>query len=220
MGIADSPPVAATIAGCAMSLFSSIIGQLITAHRANVSISVVCLTGSLCSSTSFSPWSAQHPTFTGEQDFLESTFPQYIQPPHPKKTDEKTPPAPKFSILNTLIKFILDQSIGAALNTLAFTTFFSAIHMAMDPAPRITSPFKAANYWVQAGAIDFGRVDYGRVWEESKLQMLPIMKAGWKLWPAVSLVNFTMLTTVEARGLVGGLAGIGWGIYMSIVARG
>ena len=115
---------------------------------------------------------------------------------------------------------MLDQSIGAALNTLAFTTFFSSIRMAMDPVPRITSPFKTAGYWVKPGAIDFGRVDFSEVWAQSKEQMLPIMKAGWRLWPAVSLINFTLLTTVEARGIVGGLAGIGWGIYMSIVARG
>lgn len=154
------------------------------------------------------------------QDFLEKTFPQYIEPLRPKKTDEKEPAPPKFSKRNTLIKFVLDQSIGAILNTLAFTTYFNAMRQAMDPCPVFTSPFKAASYWVSPGAIDFGKVDTGEVWAQSLEQTWPIMKAGWKLWPAVSLINFTMLKTVKMRGIVGGLAGIVWGIYMSIVARG
>jgi hypothetical protein len=151
---------------------------------------------------------------------LEKSFPQYIQPPHPKKTDEKNPPPAKFSVRNTLIKFVLDQTVGSVLNTLAFTTFFGAMRMAMDPSPRITSPFKAASYWVSPSAIDFEKVDGSEVWAQSMEQLWPITKAAWKLWPAVSLVNFTMVKTVEVRGLIGGLAGIAWGIYMSIVARG
>lgn len=154
------------------------------------------------------------------QDMLEKSFPQYIQPPHPKKTDEKNPPPAKFSVRNTLIKFVLDQTVGSVLNTLAFTTFFGAMRMAMDPSPRITSPFKAASYWVSPSAIDFEKVDGSEVWAQSMEQLWPITKAAWKLWPAVSLVNFTMVKTVEVRGLIGGLAGIAWGIYMSIVARG
>jgi hypothetical protein len=42
--------------------------------------------------------------------------------------------------------------------------------------------------------------------------------AGWRLWPAVSLINFTFVKSVEGRNLVTGLAGVGWGIYMSLFA--
>lgn len=44
--------------------------------------------------------------------------------------------------------------------------------------------------------------------------------AGWKLWPAVSLLSFVGLRTVESRTLVGSLAGMGWGVYLSLVAGG
>ena len=37
MGFMESPAVVATIVGCFMSLFSNIVGQLITAYRTNVS---------------------------------------------------------------------------------------------------------------------------------------------------------------------------------------
>lgn len=42
-------------------------------------------------------------------------------------------------------------------------------------------------------------------------------KAGWKLWPLVSLVNFTMVP-VEKRVVVGSLVGVGWGVYLSLMA--
>ena len=46
------------------------------------------------------------------------------------------------------------------------------------------------------------------------------MKAGWKLWPAVSMLNFTVVRSVTARQLVGNLAGMGWSVYLSLVAGG
>ena len=45
------------------------------------------------------------------------------------------------------------------------------------------------------------------------------MLAGLKLWPLVSLLNFTIVP-VEKRILVGSLVGVGWGIYLSLVAAG
>lgn len=53
--------------------------------------------------------------------------------------------------------------------------------------------------------------------EVAKDEFWPLMKAGWKLWPLVSVLNFTVIKTVEARNLVGSLAGMGWGIYLSLV---
>lgn len=148
---------------------------------------------------------------------MEQTFPAHPPPPHPKKSDEKPPP-PKLSVRNTIIKLVLDQSVGAVVNTLLFSTFINALQEAMAPAPRITSIFKAVTYWTNAGAMDFSKVDFEEVWGRALHDLMPIMKAGWKLWPLVGLVNFTMIKTVEARGLVGALAGVGWGIYMSMVA--
>jgi protein Mpv17 len=44
------------------------------------------------------------------------------------------------------------------------------------------------------------------------------MVAGWKVWPLVALVNYTMVRTVQGRSLVGGLAGLGWDVSVSLVA--
>ena len=53
--------------------------------------------------------------------------------------------------------------------------------------------------------------------EVARTEFWPLMKAGWKLWPLVSVLNFTIVKTVEARNLVGSLAGMVWGIYLSLV---
>ncbi|KAF4971494.1 hypothetical protein FZEAL_9837, partial [Fusarium zealandicum] len=145
----------------------------------------------------------------------ETTFPAHPkQPPNPKDPN----PQPRLSIRNTAIKFLLDQTLGAAVNTLLFSTYTHALRAALHPAPVITSLPKAIYFWTQPGTLDFSRVDWSVVWEAAKADFYPLVAAGWKLWPAVSLVNFAAVKTVEGRNLVGALAGVVWGIYMSMVA--
>lgn len=43
------------------------------------------------------------------------------------------------------------------------------------------------------------------------------MIAGFKLWPFVSLLNFTVVPA-EQRLLVNSLFGVGWGVYLSLLA--
>ena len=45
----------------------------------------------------------------------------------------------------------------------------------------------------------------------------PLMVAGFKIWPLVSLLNFTVVP-VEKRLLVSNLFGALWGVYLSLVA--
>lgn len=40
---------------------------------------------------------------------------------------------------------------------------------------------------------------------------------GYKLWPAVSLLNYTVVP-VEKRVVVGSLVGLGWGIFLAMRA--
>ena len=54
----------------------------------------------------------------------------------------------------------------------------------------------------------------------AKQEFWPLMAAGWKLWPAVSLLNFTVVRSVDTRNLVGALAGMLWNVYLSLVAGG
>lgn len=48
-------------------------------------------------------------------------------------------------------------------------------------------------------------------------QTWPIMKAGYKLWPAVNLVQHVFIP-VEQKTVVGSLVGLGWGVYLALFA--
>lgn len=117
---------------------------------------------------------------------------------------------------NTATKFLLDQTIGAGVNTILFSIFMHSVQAAMSH--RTTGA--EGSIWFLAGgrALDYSQVDWRAVVERSRLEFLPIMKAGWRLWPFVSLFNFAVVRSVEVRNLVGSLAGVGWGVYMSLVA--
>lgn len=54
----------------------------------------------------------------------------------------------------------------------------------------------------------------------SKQEFWPLMAAGWKLWPMISMLNFTVIRSVETRNLVGALAGMVWNVYLSLIAGG
>lgn len=62
----------------------------------------------------------------------------------------------------------------------------------------------------------FNGMGYSEAWGTAKGEFWPLMIAGWKLWPLVSLINFTVVRSVEGRNLVGSLAGLGWGVYLSL----
>lgn len=89
-----------------------------------------------------------------------------------------------------MLKFLIDQSAGGAANTIAFIM--------------ITAGLRGASL--------------DEAWNLVQFEFWPLMSAGAKLWPLVSLVNFTVLESVEARNLLGSLAGMAWGVYLSLVA--
>lgn len=97
---------------------------------------------------------------------------------------------PRLNGRNTVLKFLIDQSVGGAANTVAFIM--------------ITAGLRGAS-WEEA-------------WSLVQLEFWPLMAAGARLWPLVSLVNFTVLESVESRNLLGSLAGMAWGVYLSLVA--
>lgn len=45
----------------------------------------------------------------------------------------------------------------------------------------------------------------------------PIMIAGFKLWPLVSILNFTVVPA-DKRLLVGSLFGVIWAVYLSLMS--
>ena len=102
--------------------------------------------------------------------------------------------------------------MGAAVNTVLFSTFMHSIRAAMADAPGGAS----TAFLTTRGAIDFSKVDLSDVVAKSRAEFWSIIRAGLKLWPVVSVVNFTLIKSIEGRNLVGGLAGVAWGIYMSL----
>lgn len=151
------------------------------------------------------------------QEYLEKAFPSNPDPVvHPKKTDDK-PPEPRLSKRNTAAKFVLDQTIGAAVNTLLFSTFMRSLRMASPHALPVTNFTKAIDFWVSPGAVDFSRVDFNQVLVASLDEFWPLISAGYKLWPIVSLINFSLVKSVQVRNLVGAVAGVAWGVYICLV---
>lgn len=120
---------------------------------------------------------------------------------------------------HTITKLVLDQTIGAAVNTVLFSTYTHSIQAAMAHRPATAGPgVDSAAFLASGKALDYSQVDWRVVVARSKLDFWPLMKAALGLWPWVSLFNYTMVKTVEMRSLVGALAGMVWGIYVSLFA--
>lgn len=103
--------------------------------------------------------------------------------PNPQKAKQQ------LSISNTAIKFLLDQSIGAAVNTVMFIMGIAML---------------------RGQSLETG-------WEQTKMGFWPLVFAGSKLWPFVSIVSLT-LVPVEQRMVFGSTIGVGWGIFLSLMA--
>lgn len=91
---------------------------------------------------------------------------------------------------NTVLKLFLDMTIGAYLNTVMFVAGMASLRGASTP----------------------------EIKEVLSRDTWPILVAGLKLWPAVSLICFAFVPTVEMRSLVGNLAGFAWNIYLCLLA--
>ena len=138
------------------------------------------------------------------QAWLESKFPAYTEstPQHNKVTEKqaelkdansKTNSTPEIkkslNIRNTAIKFGLDQTAGATVNTLLFIAGIDLMR---------------------------GRT-FDTITADCRDRFWPMVFAGIKLWPAISLMNFT-LVPVEYRVVVGSVVGLFWGIYLSMIS--
>ncbi|KAI5795706.1 hypothetical protein EDC01DRAFT_653262 [Geopyxis carbonaria] len=120
------------------------------------------------------------------QKSLESWFPSKVTVPKEKATASSAPV--KFSKTNALKKFMTDNAIGGPLNTLMFLA---------------TMGYLRGRY---GGAL----VEY------IKNEFMPMQVAGMKLWPAVSVLSFT-LVPAERRVVFGSLVALGWNVYLGLV---
>ncbi|KAJ4298731.1 hypothetical protein N0V88_003763 [Collariella sp. IMI 366227] len=226
-----SPIVTATIQGAVISVISNILAQAITAHQTSTPLVIDWIP--VFQYALFAAISTP-PNFLW-QEFLEGAFPAYHMAPtaeavasaaasNDAELDDETRKGrivePRLNKRNTLIKTVLDQTVGAALNTLAFSMFVGGIRQGMRHHYDVAGAGKKGGWgFLLQGkdAVRYEQVRWDSVWESAKTEFWPLVKAGWRFWPMVSLINFVFLTSVQARSLVGSLAGLGWGVYISLV---
>jgi hypothetical protein len=129
------------------------------------------------------------------QKFLEDQFPTKVPSTTRKTGDEKPTAASKTatSTTNILIKFLLDQTIGAVVNTLLFLAYMAYVNASQQGK---------ANVW-------------DAVYRDCSQMTWPMMKDGYKFWPAISLISFVWVP-VDKRIVFGCSVGVLWGIYLSL----
>ncbi|KAJ9257846.1 hypothetical protein DTO212C5_8822 [Paecilomyces variotii] len=130
---------------------------------------------------------------------LEATFPGTTEEkPKTEKEDGRTKDEKStrdgqkrsgLNVKNTVIKVLLDQTVGAAWNTVLFLTTMSILR---------------------------GQ-DYDSVVDSIKTDFWPIMIAGFKMWPFVSILCFVVIPA-DKRLLVSSLFGVLWAIYLSLMS--
>ncbi|PNP41212.1 hypothetical protein TGAMA5MH_07082 [Trichoderma gamsii] len=130
------------------------------------------------------------------QEFLEQTFPTTTEPKEEVQIlkDKPSPSPPqdavaggKLNIANTAAKFFLDQGLGAPVNTLLFICLMG--QMNLQSYDGILSSV-VSDFW-------------------------PMLFAGYRVWPLVCLLNLVVVP-FDYRQLVGSIAGLGWGVFLSL----
>ncbi|KAI1392261.1 uncharacterized protein F4822DRAFT_122590 [Hypoxylon trugodes] len=219
------PIITATIQSAVLAATSNLLAQSLTAYQneARLVIDWVPVFQFVVYSLVNVP-----PNFLW-QEFLESTFPAYhTTPTSAAANDEKALEReakkgklvePRLNITNTAIKMMLDQTIGAAVNTLLFSIFMHSIQSAMvePPGASFSGSDSSTQYAFPLSPIGYGKVNWSDVVARSRAEFYSILVAGWKVWPIVSLINFAFIKSIQGRNLVGSLAGVGWGVYMSLI---
>ena len=114
------------------------------------------------------------------QQYMESKFPGYTYDFYGTLSLDR---------INTAKKLILDQTVGAMVNTALFLSGMAALK---GKKPRTIARDVERDFW-------------------------PLIRNGWKVWPLVPLFNFSIVP-VDKRVLVGSIFGLFWGIYLSLFA--
>ncbi|KAK5115044.1 hypothetical protein LTR62_001741 [Meristemomyces frigidus] len=240
----DAPIVKATLQAAFLSGLSNILAQGITCYRSNphlrISNNVPALLNTFLGT--IDPIAVFHFAFFSLlscppnylwQSWLEGQFPGYATslPPLEKEalvddattgsntgtdsnsnaskrgkstggamTEKTTPSSPTqivtkakktLNLRNTAIKFSLDQTLGAAANTILFIAGIALL---------------------RGHSLD-------SIYSDLQTKFWPMIFAGQKLWPMVSVMQFTVVP-FEYRTLVGSFVGLLWGVYLSLVSGG
>jgi hypothetical protein len=107
-----------------------------------------------------------------------------------EKEKEQQPTKPKLNKRNTLTKWFIDCiTVGAVVNTVAFLLIMGVLK-GMDSAT---------------------------IQQKVRNETIPIIVAGYRVWPIASIVGFTFVPW-ERRIVFFSCVGLFWGIYMSFIS--
>ncbi|KAL4898635.1 hypothetical protein BDV59DRAFT_167254 [Aspergillus ambiguus] len=107
---------------------------------------------------------------------------------NPPNEKEKKP-KPNLNVKNVIFKIAIDQTVGAVWNTILFISTLGLLR---------------------------GH-SYEAISDQVRIDFWPMVTAGLKMWPLVSILNFTVVP-VDKRLLVGSLFGVVWAVYLSLVS--
>ncbi|KAF2708212.1 hypothetical protein K504DRAFT_468563 [Pleomassaria siparia CBS 279.74] len=217
----SSAMVSQTAQGAVLSVTSNLIAQVISSYKDNVRLSLSSqpdrqtdteqtgltrpsqqtpLSLNFEQTLKFALFSiVSNPPNIVWQNYLEDLFPTNVPiSSSPEKTKDKPAKAPETQMnkTNVLIKFILDQTFGAVVNTLMFIVFMGYMN-ASPTASAIQGPWEV-------------------VARDIKNKFYPMIMDGYKFWPLVSLVSFLWIP-VDKRIVFGCSVGVIWGIYLSLM---
>ncbi|KAJ5438967.1 uncharacterized protein N7458_009965 [Penicillium daleae] len=129
------------------------------------------------------------------QNNLEAAFPgtrpRDAAPKHeikPGRSDTETS-KPALNVTNTVTKIVIDQTIGGTWNTVLFLLTMGLLR----------------------------GEHHELVFAQIRQEFWPIIIAGLKLWPFVSVLNFTVVP-VDQRLLVASIFGVAWAVYLSLIS--
>ncbi|KAF7507051.1 hypothetical protein GJ744_010979 [Endocarpon pusillum] len=165
-----------TIQAAALAGLSNLLAQAIQAYRTDQPLSLDYRT--LLQFVVFSLIAT--PPNVLWQEYLEENYPG-------DQMDEQG--IKRLHKRNTAVKFVLDQTLGAMVNSLFFVAGIGALK---------------------------GK-DSSTIWEDCQRDVWPLLTAGWRLWPLVSLLCFTVVP-LKHRVLVGSTIGVFWGVFLSLFA--
>ncbi|KAI4114356.1 MAG: hypothetical protein LQ338_008018 [Usnochroma carphineum] len=177
-----SPIVSATLKSAFLTLCSALVASFLTPKDPPILALIV-----------FSLF-ATPPNFLWQQ-YLERKLPGRIIKEAEGEANGSTPAEGgvaaegRLNVRNTLMKVIIDQTLGAVANVALYLGGVQALQ---------GIPLRECLKVVRE-------------------QTWPLMIAGYKLWPLVSLLNFTIVP-VDQRTVVGSLVGLGWGVYLALKA--
>ncbi|KAL6903010.1 hypothetical protein GGI43DRAFT_329802 [Trichoderma evansii] len=187
--ILDSKVTEATLQATLLNGFSGVCAQGITAYRTKSFAEV-----ELESILRFVVYTALvTPPNYKWQEFLERKFPsrkpinESLSDLKSSQKQSKDVVKDRLSLSNTAAKFLLDQSLSAPLNTVAFIYLMGGMTFQSN----------------------------SQIWSNVQNDFWPMLIAGYRVWPIVGLLNLSVVP-FDYRQLVGSIAGLFWGIFLSL----